>query len=228
MFKRLIFYSQQAFYNIKKSVYLILGLSLAISAVAGLVVYFDSYENAALKRSFSGVEDFKIVFQNNSADYSHRFIQTTPQIEEAINIAGFEVESYGRYVSYYCDWGVKLSKNVSDPSFPDGIRKESADLNVVLIDEDYYNSTRFSNYFVVIEGNLPNSTNEVLVYYEVAKAFNFSLGENNILSIEYQGSEGKEIYNVTDVVIAGFYLPRNHYTRIFSIYFEFFLTCRYV
>ena len=65
MGNRLSFYFSQGSKNLKNSVLIILGLSLALSMVSGISLYIDAYQKNLVNESFEQILDFNVVYREN-------------------------------------------------------------------------------------------------------------------------------------------------------------------
>ena len=65
MGNRLSFYFSQGSKNLKNSVLIVLGLSLALSMVSGISLYIDSYQRNLVNESFGQILDFNVIYREH-------------------------------------------------------------------------------------------------------------------------------------------------------------------
>lgn len=223
MIKHLGFYTRQALSNVKRSVFIILGLSIGISMFAGVLFYFDSYEAEAFKNSFTRMDDFSISFTNNEINFSSPHISVHEGTLDAINSSKLDLESTTDYfIMRTWDWylgGVRIFRNFSNnPELLDlGLASiDTSLLKFALFGDDFYTSDRFDQYIDIIEGNYPKNQNEILIESNFASNFNLSIGMVTNLSLRvpvevFENDSYKQVYrynySIDEMKISGIYKP---------------------
>ena len=69
MLNQFYFYFHQGKTAIRKSILTLMALGIAISLVAGLNYYMDSYQTQALDENLSNISDYIVYGDNNEDDY---------------------------------------------------------------------------------------------------------------------------------------------------------------
>lgn len=180
MIKHLSFYTRQALSNIKRSIFIILGLSIAISMIAGLQFYFDSSEELAIRNSYTRMDDFDISFTTNEINFISSYYKRN-SVLNAIQSSKLDLESKTDYLIMYSpqNAGYKIFRNFSDNQELLDLGLESIDtslLKLAFFGNDFYSSNRFDQYINIINGTYPMNQNEVLIESSFARNFNLSVG----------------------------------------------------
>ncbi len=229
MVNNLGFYTRQALSNVKRSVFIILGLSIGISMFAGVLFYFDSYEAEALKNSFTRMDDFYLQITYDEINFSTSHISVNGGILDAINSSKLDLENKTEcftMISSRDYGGVNIFRNFSNnPELLD-LGLESFDtslLKFALFGDDFYSSARFDDYINVIAGDFPQNQNEIFIESNFARNFNLSVGMvTNLtlrvpLSVPVRIYENDKIsenelvylydYSIDEMIISGIYEP---------------------
>ncbi|MHA1765486.1 MAG: hypothetical protein ACTSVK_04425, partial [Promethearchaeota archaeon] len=182
MGNRLSFYFSQGTKNLKKSVLIIFGLSLAISMVSGISLYIDSYQKYFVNQSFDQILDFNVIY--HPLVESENISDFLPENDQSIistiqNSKNLEIESYFRYfylyTSDFCFY--RNYSALNGHSFNNYDIVEGNFVNLGLFDANYYTSKRFQSYFSIINGTYPKSNNEIMIPIDLAYKMNLTLGE---------------------------------------------------
>ncbi|MHA1510927.1 MAG: hypothetical protein ACTSRX_04320, partial [Promethearchaeota archaeon] len=148
MGNRLSFYITQGSKNLRNSLLIILGLSLALSMVSGISLYIDSYQKNMVTESFEHVLDFNVDYNyvNYTGNISDNFqaydSSVIPLIQNSENI---DIESYFRYFILDTN-NFNFYKNYSQLYGLDFHGYDVVDgnfANMGLFDENFYTSKRF-------------------------------------------------------------------------------------
>ena len=75
MGNRLSFYFSQGSKNLRNSLLIILGLSLALSMVSGISLYIDSYQKNMVNESFEQIIDFNVEYRYDSYKENYKIMQ---------------------------------------------------------------------------------------------------------------------------------------------------------
>ena len=97
MFNRIIFYFRQASSNLKRSILIILSISIAISMVAGALYYSNSFEETSLTNGFSNVTDISVYSYSSAIDFSSNLVNSYSKITDAVNQSGLDIVSSFEY-----------------------------------------------------------------------------------------------------------------------------------
>lgn len=194
------FYFRNSISSLKKSIWIILGLSLAISMIAGISFYYDAFENDFIDLDYWHMDDVSFQFSAilNPADainFSEPFNQHFDSISDAIEVSDLSVESYHKY-GYL----------TGDESYFKVHFTEYVPCTLTLFDSDLYSSTRFNNNIELVEGDYPDTSNEVLVDYVTAHKSNYSVG--SIINLTFRielGYEHNVFYTLDNIEISGLY-----------------------
>jgi hypothetical protein len=157
---RFQFYTYQALKNIKKSIMVLMGLSLALSMVAGMNFFNDSYQNFSLSSNFNNINDMQIVYPYQ-IDLPTALIEDDDEISELLTTQFPDIMSihyFGR-----CDLSsFNLYQNYSSSPLDisgNKFKYVGSYSNFFFFDEDFYSSARFKQYFELIEGRFPQTEN---------------------------------------------------------------------
>jgi len=102
MGNRLSFYFSQGIKNLKKSILIIIGLSLALSMVSGISLYIDAYQNNMVNESFGQILDFTVDYQAgiHTENLSKYFINyDSSAISLLEDSEDLDIESHFRYIT---------------------------------------------------------------------------------------------------------------------------------
>lgn len=208
---KLNFYFKQGISSLKRSTLVILGLSLAISTVAGLNYYLDSYQTQALEQSYGNLADIDlpmnkaVMDEYNISDTNYYLFNST-------------INTFEKYDLHYSQWSAYQLVSSND------IVPETGEyIKYFLTTSDFYTSLRFLEYFSIVNGTYPIDGQEILIDYAYARQKNLSVGdliEYNYsialsaedLSFEFNSTTIASQLNLT---VAGIYLP--HYPVINTI-----------
>ncbi len=218
MGNRLSFYFSQGSKNLKNSVLIILGLSLALSMVSGISLYVDAYQNNLVNESFNQIIDFNMAYGRGT--YVENISSYFPSDDSSVisivqNSEVLDIESHFRYFSlsthdltYYKNYSQLYGTdfhgyNIVDEHFA----------NVGLFDDDFYTSKRFDNYFSIINGTFPKSDKEILVPIDLAYKMNLTLGETMNLDIKsaWSSEPSNSSLALSDVKVVGIYAAKHRF-----------------
>ena len=223
MGNRLSFYFSQGIKNLKKSILIIIGLSLALSMVSGISLYIDAYQNNMVNESFGQILDFTVDYQagihtENLSKYLINYDDSAISLLE--DSEDLDIESHFRYITLN-SYELAFYKNYTQLNGQSFMGYDVVDDNFVnmgLFDEQFYTSKRFDQYFSIINGTVPNSEEEILIPFDLAYRMNLTLGETTNLDIKY--SWDFETFNsslsLSDVKVVGIYagkLERYHFAN---------------
>ncbi len=235
MGNRLSFYFSQGTKNLRNSVLIILGLSLALSMVSGISLYIDSYQRNMVNESFGQILDFNVINQEHQylGNISDSLLEDDTSIISIVqNADNLDIESYFRYytlishdLTFFKNYSQLYGYNYNGYDYVEGNF-----VNLGLFDEDFYTSKRFETFFSIINGTVPKSKEEIMIPIDFAYKMNLTLNETSILDIKPAWDE--ETLNVSlslsDVKVVGIYASKlrnyqfsyNYFSRDYTYYNE--------
>ncbi|MHA1474372.1 MAG: FtsX-like permease family protein [Promethearchaeota archaeon] len=220
MGNRLSFYFSQGSKNLRNSLLIILGLSLALSMVSGISLYIDSYQKNMINESFDQIIDFNVEYhydsykENISDNFQAYDSSVISLIQDSENI---DIESHFRY--FILDtYDFNFYKNYSQLYGLDFHGYEviyGNFANIGLFDEQFYTSKRFDQYFAIINGTVPKSEEEILIPIDLAYQMNLTLGETTNLDIKttWESMPSNSSLSLSDVKVVGIYATKLPYYR---------------
>lgn len=216
------YHLRQSIGNLKKAVFMFIGMSVAISMVAGLFFLFDTVENEAISSSFQRIDDFNIEVDDNHIT-SQNMESIFEGIDKAINISKLNYEEKTKYImlSHILDT-VKLIKEADNPFGGISVKNLSISLQMALFEESFYQSERFNTYFQIVSGAYPKNQNEIMIDRAFAYKFDLSLNQTTNFTIEVETFEtipfgideyititDYEYYTIPNLTITGYYAPKS-------------------
>ncbi len=218
MGNRFSFYFSQGTRNLKNSVLIILGLSLALSMVSGISLFIDSYQHHLVNESYDQILDFdvKYGYQASSDNISQSLksydssivslFQDSKNLEIESNFLYFKLDSHD--LTFYKNY----TKEYGSASQGIGL-VEGDDVRIGLFDENFYISERFDDYFSIINGTFPKSDEEILISIHLAYQMNLTLGETTNLDIKSEVFEDtiNSTLSLSDVKVVGIYAGKFNY-----------------
>ena len=223
MGNRLSFYFSQGSKNLRKSLLIILGLSLALSMVSGISLYIDSYQKNMVNESFDQILDFNVKYRYKSykENISDNFEAYDSSVIDLIqNSEKLDIESYFSY--FILDtYDFNFYKNYSQLYGLDFHGHEIVDgnfANMGLFDEQFYISKRFDHYFSIINGTVPKSKEEILIPVDLAYKMNLTLGETTNLDVKSTWGlmPPNSSLSLSDVKVVGIYATKLSYYYQFA------------
>ncbi len=220
MGNRLSFYFSQGSKNLRKSLLIILGLTLALSMVSGISLYIDSYQKNMVTESFDQIIDFNLDYnyENYTGNISDNFQAYDSSVISLFqNSENIDTESHFRY--FLLDtYNFNFYKNYSQLYGLDYYGYELVDGNLAnmgLFDEQFYTSKRFDQYFAIINGTIPKSEEEILIPIDLAYKMNLTLGETTNLDIKtaWESMPLNSSLSLSDVKVVGIYATKLPYYR---------------
>ncbi len=191
------FYFHQAFKYIGQSKLTIIALGLAVSMVAGFGYYYDSAQNFTLNDSYTDFIDF-------SVDYGANL---EPSLDLAIPEEGFEIQNLfnNSDFNYQDEFFIHyLSSSSCKLQYINEDNETKVDVPIwVFSNLDLYQSSRFSEYYQLIDGTIPKAPEEFLVSEKLVEKYNVSIGVNQSLTYQID----IETKNITGLNIVGIYSP---------------------
>lgn len=189
-------------YNVRRSLMTILTLAIAISMIAGLFYYFDAFERDALRSSsqFDMFADFTVSHNKNyqQVNCSAVFEMTDSSVIESFAATNLEVQNIYRYLTIGADRAYFYNEY------------EYFSLYTIIFDQNFYNSSRFSQFYKIVEGDTPQNQNEILIDHIVSIKMQIEVGSTIDLHTFYQPSYFEDPYfiDIPNITIVGTYIPQ--------------------
>lgn len=229
------FYFGKSIYNLRKRWLVVLSIGIAISAVIGLNFYSRAVFSNQFNDSFNFLQDFEISHEQIYGEhhsaipklrYSLNFQKDYSDILKRIHQSSLNIEGIYQYGILSMEEGfwVHDDFNSVDPlsttSLFDYHRKlNRTEIEFFVSDNNFYSSSRFNEYFKVIEGDTPNNPQEILVEYRFAIQHGLNVGETTNITL-FIGSDldysppvvNYKTFQLENVTISGIYLAtQNEY-----------------
>lgn len=186
MGNRIGYYLQQSFFNIKTSLLVILAFSLTLSIISGLYFYSASYKDFLVKDDFSQLIDFNFRFSQSTLDpetaYENGDEELLAFMEEE-NVDTMEMAYYASFTSRYLQWFVNRSDLPVD--FSSQISGDfGLDVNMYLFSDSFYETARYNDFFSILEGSQPQSEDEILLDFYMARLWDVHAGDTINISLQ--------------------------------------------
>ncbi|MHA1451880.1 MAG: FtsX-like permease family protein, partial [Promethearchaeota archaeon] len=217
MFQKFSFNLKQAIYNVKRSFITILTLALAISMIAGLFFYFDSFEREAAHSTsqFNMFSDLNLLHSSSTRqlECSSTFQFTDAQVYESLDSARLEVEASFKYQSIGSSDFLGSYLFVDHSGRPDLLSQgmndfEAFEFHGYQLDNNFYQSGRFSQFFRIIEGRTPQSKNEILIDLMVAAKFDYNVGSTvNLTTFNFYDYGDQYTIIIPNITVVGTFVP---------------------
>lgn len=193
------FYLKESFKQINKSKLIILALAIAVSMVAGFGYYFDSAQNFIIKETNPDVFDYCAEFNSNEANsLNFSFSNAEYDVENTFLTSNLQIQnSYFYQVFSNSKLYIYGENNLTDQA-------ETNLITFITPELKFFNSSRFNQYFSIVEGEIPTQSNEILIDSMFAKRFNITIGMNQTLPFLI-GSRERELIQVPNLNIVGLY-----------------------
>ncbi|UYP44566.1 hypothetical protein NEF87_000851 [Candidatus Lokiarchaeum ossiferum] len=201
---RLKYYASQAKSTLKNAYLIIFCLSIAISMVAGVAYYSDSFSNRFIEENITEVNDYSFSYydmqkhDNNSfldadeIDDYKTIIQNIAENQKSLYIDEyFQLSIYSSENSYF--YKNYTNVNTSKPIFGDYYFQK---MNLLQPEENFYLTPNFNKFFKLIKGTFPKNEQEILVDVQFAKFMNFSF--NNVYNLTICSPSSDSIFQRID------------------------------
>ncbi len=216
---------------------IILCVSISLSLISGLSYFFESTQKYTFENSFWLLSDFDIIHHDIFTDYGEPiphinyddyFDYTDEEIQDLLNTTNLELEFYTPYSIFGLEQGVitidefdsVMTKSTS--SLHDYYRQLNASgIKMGVFNNDFYNSSRFDQYFEIIEGRFPSAENEILVDLNYAAKYGYSVNAicnittaiGNTFDANPPVSDYRA-YQIENMTVVGTYLCTQEWFRI--------------
>ena len=191
------FYFHQAFKYIGQSKLTIIALGLAVSMVAGFGYYYDSAQNFTLNNSYTDFIDFSVNYEEN----------LEPSLDLTIPEEGLEIQNLfsNSKINYQDEFFIHyISSSNCKLQYITQFNETKVDVPIwVFSNLDLYESSRFSEYYRLIDGSIPKAPEQFLVSEKFAEKYNVSIGVNQTLPFQID----VEAKNISGFNIVGIYSP---------------------
>lgn len=230
------FYFKHSLSKLKKEWLIIICISLSLSMVTGLSYFFKAAQKHQFENSFFNMTDFEISYYakanesgpvskidyyeyfQDSEDFIYQQIESSPLDIEGTYKFGLFGWGAGYVVPNYWDY-IKLGRTSNTLDYVNRIN--GSNVQFAFFDDTFYDSTRFNDYFKIIEGTTPKSENEILMDYNYAKKFNLKIGDITNMTVlvgrtsDFNPPIGHLIpFQTPPVKLIGTYLPVKENYRI--------------
>lgn len=217
------FYFRQGIASTRRSTMVIMGLVLAISIIAGLNFFLDSYQTQKLAENYDNVIDTRISEHPNPEDTPYLADLNAVQLAQESIIQQFNREEF-----YHEEWYKYFQTYFTYPAF-----SNTSDFSYFVSESNFYQSPRFTEYFMIYEGRSPQTENEIMVEYSYAKAYDINIGDNwcaNFSSDRYLNDSDiyDEFEDLTGTItaemtleVAGVYVAKTSIINVASYYYRF-------
>ncbi len=210
--KTMKFYFSQAQKNYKRTFLVILIFSLSFSLLSSFSYGIDSLEVEFTRSIQSGgtpqISD--INFLTNNLDIIDSAYGNDLQNEIQRRIT--PIEQTFRYATQFGQ-GVEFSQEqfqIYDGQSEITIENFYTPYYAIIGETQFYNSSRFGELFHLLEGNLPMDSNEIVIDYMYAEAYNYSVGSSIKLDFDMFVNDFVGFQNRTsnrNFRIVGIYVP---------------------
>ena len=214
---------------------------------SGLSYFNEANQNLDFQNSWEHFGDFEIVHDQTynpnfgwepKIDFYENFQETDSKIFEIYNNSDLALTSILKYGMIRMEDGNVVSKSwksIKKTDHHDGFEFRKAmnasEINIGLFDDSFYDSSRFSSYFTIIEGRQPMEQNEILVDLgylvkydvEVGQTINITLAIGSTLNKYPIISDLQEVI-IENQTITGIYIPNqkdyyidlNHFSYVYD------------
>ncbi|WP_371805621.1 hypothetical protein [Candidatus Lokiarchaeum ossiferum] len=229
------FYWRQSLKNIRKEVLSIIIISISISMVSGLSYYFEATQKNKFDEGFNFLPDFEIVHEQFFTEdlgvtprlnYSLNFQPTNNKILKLLNESRLDIVGTYQYALltmesafFYNPELDHLDLNDMRSLFQYYTLLNASRIEFGFFNNSFYQSSRFQNYFKILEGEYPKTQKDILIDFNFAQKMNYQVGDIVNISLkigrihEMSLGIGMPIFNLFDfqllnVSVSGFYLPK--------------------
>ncbi|XEO78141.1 hypothetical protein WKT22_03180 [Candidatus Lokiarchaeum ossiferum] len=200
--------------------------------ITGFSLYLAAINQYTFISNIESIADYELLQQNSnliqtkgtthlSLDFSSQFSQSNQLLSTSLEENRILYSDICKFAALRQTNGfyslTKNKTNISDYEDVADLRTKLKDspFEFVLFDKGFYHSSRFSQYFVISEGNIPNHNNEILIDYQTKEENNISIGEVVNLTLimgDMVGFQSNRLQvgssTIESLTIAGVYLPR--------------------
>ncbi|WP_371805808.1 hypothetical protein [Candidatus Lokiarchaeum ossiferum] len=236
MFKYTSFQFNQIRSNFKRDYIILFCISLSISMIVGLGYFYEASQKEIFSSKFTNISDFEIPhyqLQKNEfgtlisiprVKFSENFHQDDQKILNEIEKSSLLIENVGRYgiinmkEAFFCL--PTYPDHKSNATTPYAYKKElnGTEVQLMVFDDDFYTSSRFSEYIKIILGKAPETENEIMIDYCTALKYNLTVGKISTLHLKtgsffsdpnLQLPVTTHLYDfeISNINISGIYVP---------------------
>ncbi len=163
---KIIFSVRSSFNEIRYSIFLIIGLSIALSMITGTSYFINAYQKEAFNQYITNFEDFSIKTQYDATNVWNETENNIDQNRYAqiLDNNNFQFEFLEKY--YYFEPSSRYFTNEFIP------------INCFVSTFSFYQSERFQKNINIISGSLPMKNNEIIIEAKTAEFYNYSVYDN--------------------------------------------------
>ncbi|UYP44567.1 hypothetical protein NEF87_000852 [Candidatus Lokiarchaeum ossiferum] len=221
------YYLSQARKTTKNAYLIIIGLGIALSMVAGVAYFSDTYTNYIIRANINELVDYSFSYYGNSHEFRNTSAETIFGFEDQITqiTDAQEALKIDRYyqMSVYRSSEIYFFTNNSQnlDIYPNGASSfYGHTFNLYQVQENFYQTDSFSNFYTILDGTYPTSENEILIDVLFAQEMNLTLGKTYTIDLVGEGTnsgifewtqDGPELnsdlifYNISDIKVVGIY-----------------------
>lgn len=191
------FYIKESIKYVKDSKLAILTLAIAVGMVAGFGYYFDSAQYYIIQETNYNTFDYVVDFNSQNAhNLNFSFGDHEQYVEKLFLNSNLKIEDSFYYQIYENSrLFLYLSKN------------KYSRFSWILMENKWFESQRFSNYFEIVKGTIPKNENEIMIDSQFAQKYNISIENSNGVNVQL-GIVNKEILNLSNIKVVGFFTPK--------------------
>ncbi|WP_371805971.1 hypothetical protein [Candidatus Lokiarchaeum ossiferum] len=237
MFKLRKFYRNQIISDTKRDWILLLSISISISMVSGLGYFYEASQEYNFDQNFQSLSDFEIIHPQEwwvtvtqsiislpRIEYSKVFADDDDAILNVLDDSEMEFQEICRYgivnleESFICN--AENSDFAAKSIYQSEYKKKinATEMQLAVFEDNFYNSSRFSEFFIIVDGQVPNQNTDIMLDYGTALKLNVSVGQITNISVKtgiffedpnYQKPVQTTLYDfqIENVCISAIYLP---------------------
>lgn len=199
MKSRFKYYLSQGFYNLRHSIMICIAFALALSIISGLGFYSEAYEQYAIQKDYSQLIDFDFSLSDDTLQIQKAFSDFDENLSTFLSSNDFSIDSLQYYAFYKFDSDLPLSYwYINQSRIPTELKGfYSSDVlqpvRYYTMGSEFYSTSRFSDFFKMIEGRTPANYNEIVLDFTFAELLNASVGDQ--LSIPIRSDQYTQYHN---------------------------------
>ncbi|UYP45140.1 hypothetical protein NEF87_001425 [Candidatus Lokiarchaeum ossiferum] len=224
------YYWNESLINLKKHWIIILCIGFSISMISGMAYFNIANQQIQFQNAINSVSDFDVMHEQFwtsdlgwevKLDFYENFNHSDSKMEEIINSTSLDLEMTVKYGMLHVEEGFIVNKDWESfeiNKYSDQMKYltdiNASKINLGMFDNNFYSSSRFSQFFKIIEGKAPENPNEILIDYSVAQKYSYKLNETiNITTVIGSTRAGIPIiinlheFLLENLTISGIYLP---------------------
>ena len=229
---KLMYYWNQSIATISKRKTSIIWISILLSMISGLSIYFNSVNQLNFISDFDVIPDYELTHQNSylinengtshlSLDFTSHFGSTSYPVTRSLLNNKIKYTEMCQFANIklrngfysFTSESVNLSSYESLTDLKASIM--NSPIEFAFFDEIFYESDRFSQFFYISEGRVPNQADEILIDYDTQLKHNISVGQKVNLTLILGDVSGFQsdptklgLNRVENLTISGVYVPK--------------------